>query len=207
MLFVNFWDFMTKRLFDIVISLFLGLLLLPLIVLTAVLVFLNFGWPVIFSQTRPGYKGRLFNIYKFRSMTNELDEAGNLSPDHIRLTRFGKLIRATSLDELPEIWNVLIGNMSLVGPRPLLVEYLAKYNAQQSKRHDVRPGITGWAQVNGRNAISWKEKFDLDVWYVENHNLWLDFKILIITIQRVLFRSGIAAEGHVTMTKFDGNIE
>jgi lipopolysaccharide/colanic/teichoic acid biosynthesis glycosyltransferase len=196
---------MIKRLFDIFLSA-LGLILLsPLIVMTAIFVFVDLGFPIFFTQIRPGYKGNLFKIYKFRSMNDIETKKGMQTPDIKRLTAFGLLIRSTSIDELPSLWNVLIGDMSLVGPRPLLVEYLSLYNGEQARRHNVKPGITGWAQVNGRNALSWRKRFELDVWYVDNHTFFLDLKILLITIKKVLFREGISESGQVTMSKFTGN--
>ena len=193
-----------KKIFDLIVT-FLGLLLLlPIITLTALMVRSKLGSPIFFKQVRPGLNGNLFNIYKFRSMTNECDKDGNLLIDEVRLTKFGKFLRSTSLDELPGLWNVLKGDMSLVGPRPLLVEYLPLYSKRQSRRHEVKPGITGWAQVNGRNAISWDEKFDLDVWYVDNQSIWLDVKILWMTIGKVIFRTGISADSQATMHKFTG---
>ncbi len=195
-----------KRFFDLISS-FIGLLfLLPVIVLIVLLVRLKIGSPIFFKQARPGLNGNLFNMYKLRSMTNECDKDGNLLSDEVRLTKFGKFLRSTSLDELPGLWNVLKGDMSLVGPRPLLVEYLPLYSEKQSRRHEVRPGITGWAQVNGRNAISWEEKFDLDVWYVDNQSIWLDIKILWLTVQKVIVRDGISQSNHVTMDKFKGSL-
>lgn len=196
---------MIKRLFDILISVFVFTTLLPVILVVAILVFMNMGWPIVFSQLRPGKDGKPFKIYKFRSMTHQQDKVGTLLPDAQRLTNFGRILRSTSLDELPALWNVIKGEMSLVGPRPLLMEYLPLYNAKQAKRHDVKPGITGWAQANGRNAISWQEKFDLDVWYVENQSFWLDLKILIMTVKKVIIRDGISGVGEVTMSKFTGN--
>ncbi len=163
------------------------------------------GSPVIFRQKRPGLNSKVFNVYKFRTMNDAYDEQGELLPDAVRLTSFGKLMRKLSLDELPQLWNVLKGDMSFVGPRPLLIEYLPLYNERQARRHDVRPGITGWAQVNGRNAISWEQKFEYDVWYVENRSLWLDFKILLLTVKKVFVSEGISAEGHVTIEKFKGD--
>ena len=193
-----------KRLFDLLVATFaLTLLALPMLAL-AFIVILKLGNPVLFSQVRPGLHGRPFTMFKFRTMTNERESNGFLLPDSERLTPFGRSLRASSLDELPELWNVLIGDMSLVGPRPLLMDYLALYTSEQNKRHDVRPGITGWAQVNGRNAISWPDKFALDVWYVENQNLWLDIKILCLTLREVLMRKGISAENEDTMPKFKG---
>lgn len=163
------------------------------------------GTPVLFSQTRPGYLGKPFNIYKFRSMTDARSADGALLPDEIRLTRFGHLLRSTSLDELPNLWVIFKGDMSLVGPRPLLMEYLPLYNAEQARRHLVKPGLTGWAQVNGRNAISWQEKFALDAWYVDHQSLWLDIKIILLTIKKICVREGISAKGEATMPKFTGN--
>ncbi|MAG77387.1 MAG: sugar transferase [Colwelliaceae bacterium] len=194
-----------KRLFDFLVALTLLLALSPLILITALLVHIKLGSPVLFSQSRPGLHGKIFKMYKFRSMTSETDELGNLLPDSERLTSFGKFLRASSLDELPGLWNVLIGHMSLVGPRPLLVEYLPLYSSEQAKRHNVRPGITGWAQVNGRNALTWQKKFALDVWYVEHQSFLLDIKILLLTVVKVLKRSDISAEGQATMSKFTGN--
>jgi len=182
------------------------LFLLPVIVLIVLLVRLKIGSPIFFKQARPGLNGNLFNMYKLRSMTSECDKDGNLLSDEVRLTKFGKFLRSTSLDELPGLWNVLKGDMSLVGPRPLLVEYLPLYSENQSRRHEVKPGITGWAQVNGRNAISWDEKFDLDVWYVDNQSIWLDIKILWMTIKKVIMRDGISQNNHVSMDKFKGSL-
>lgn len=193
-----------KRLLDIIISLVALILLSPVLLITAILVRTKLGSPIIFKQARPGKNNKIFNMYKFRSMTDEKDEEGNLLPDDVRLTKFGKLLRSTSLDELPELWNILKGDMSIVGPRPLLVQYLPLYNAEQIKRHDVRPGLTGWAQVNGRNAISWEEKFNLDVEYVENISFMHDLKIFFLTIKKVLIKDGISAEGSVTIEKFTG---
>jgi lipopolysaccharide/colanic/teichoic acid biosynthesis glycosyltransferase len=194
-----------KRLFDLLASAF-GLLILavPLAVL-AWLVRRKLGSPVFFSQVRPGLHGKPFLMVKFRTMTNERDANGALLPDAQRLTAFGRFLRASSLDELPELWNVLRGEMSLVGPRPLLMEYLPLYSPEQFRRHEVRPGITGWAQVNGRNAISWEDKFKLDVWYVDNSSLLLDIKILWLTVKKVLVRDGISAAGEATMRKFQGD--
>ena len=195
-----------KRLFDLISS-FIGLLfLLPVMVLIVLLVRLKIGSPVLFKQSRPGLNGKIFNMVKFRTMTNERDKDGNLLSDEIRLTKFGQFLRSTSLDELPGLWSVLKGDMSLVGPRPLLVEYLPLYSEKQSRRHEVKPGITGWAQVNGRNAISWDEKFDLDVWYVDNQSFWLDIKILWLTLVKVAGRDGVNKIGHATTEKFKGNL-
>lgn len=196
---------MIRRVFDLSAST-VGLMLvaLPLAVLT-LLVRCKLGAPVFFTQVRPGLYGKPFRMVKFRTMTNEIDSDGQLLPDDIRLTPFGSFLRSSSLDELPELWNVLKGEMSLVGPRPLLMEYLPLYTPEQARRHEVRPGITGWAQVNGRNALSWEDKFRLDVWYIDNLNLWLDIKILWLTVKKVLIRDGISAAGEVTMPKFTGN--
>jgi lipopolysaccharide/colanic/teichoic acid biosynthesis glycosyltransferase len=185
-----------------------GLLVLgPVILLLAVLVRVKLGSPVLFRQARPGMAGSAFEMAKFRTMTDAKDASGELLPDADRLTGFGQFLRSSSLDELPELWNVLKGDMSLVGPRPLLMEYLPLYSERQARRHEVRPGITGWAQVNGRNALSWDEKFELDVWYVENRTLWLDIKILFLTVWRVLKKDGIAHDGEVTMKRFKGGEE
>ena len=178
---------------------------MPIILLVAFSIRLKLGGPIFFYQQRPGLNGNLFQMIKFRTMLDISGADGNYLPDSDRLTPFGKFLRSTSLDELPELWNVLKGEMSLVGPRPLLVEYLPLYNKQQSHRHDVKPGITGWAQVNGRNAISWEQKFELDIWYVENHNMLLDLKILWMTIFKVFNRAGISQNNEVTMTKFRGS--
>ena len=196
---------MLKRLFDILLSALALILLSPLIAITAIFVIIDLGFPIFFTQIRPGYRGNLFKIYKFRSMKDIETKKGIQTPDIKRLTAFGLLIRSTSIDELPSLWNVLMGDMSLVGPRPLLVEYLSLYNKEQARRHNVKPGITGWAQVNGRNALSWRERFELDVWYVDNHTFFLDLKILLMTVKKVLFREGIAQSGQVTMSKFTGN--
>jgi len=192
-----------KRLLELISS-FIGLLfLLPVIVLIVLLVRFKIGSPILFKQARPGLNEQIFNMYKFRSMTNERDKNGVLLSDKDRLTKFGKFLRSTSLDELPGLWSVLKGDMSLVGPRPLLVEYLPLYSTQQARRHEVKPGVTGWAQVNGRNAISWDEKFDLDVWYVDNQSIWLDIKILWLTVKKVVIRHGISPEGIDIMPRFD----
>ncbi|USK49613.1 sugar transferase [Bacillus sp. CMF12] len=194
-----------KRLFDIIISLIGLLTLLPIILITALLIWFKLGSPIIFKQKRPGLNGIPFFVYKFRTMNQKCDINGHLLPDHLRLTRFGKILRKLSLDELPQLVNVLKGDLSLVGPRPLLMEYLELYSSEQFRRHDVRPGITGWAQVNGRNSISWEEKFELDVWYVDNHSFWLDIKILFLTVLKVFKSEGISQEGHVTIEKFTGS--
>jgi len=191
-----------------VVDIFIIFLSLPIVLLVFILTFLaakvKLGAPVFFKQVRPGLNENLFNMYKFRTMNNERDKDGTLKPDSVRLTKFGQFLRSTSLDELPGLWSVLKGDMSLVGPRPLLVEYLPLYSEKQSRRHEVRPGITGWAQVNGRNAISWSEKFELDVWYVDNQSIWLDIKILWMTVKKVINRDDISAKNEATMTKFDG---
>ena len=196
-----------KRIIDLTIALF-GLLALALPLLLLIwLIRRKLGSPVFFCQIRPGLKAQPFQMVKLRTMTDECSPDGQLLSDQDRLTPFGRWLRASSLDELPELWNVLKGEMSLVGPRPLLVEYLPLYTPEQARRHEVRPGITGWAQVNGRNAISWEEKFKLDVWYVDNQSLWLDLKILWLTIKKVLVRDGISAQGDATMPKFTGSPE
>jgi len=193
-----------KRAFDLICAGF-GLLLLAIPLLFLVRkVRRELGSPVFFTQVRPGMHGKPFKMVKFRSMTSECGPDGQLLPDAVRLTPFGRWLRATSLDELPELWNVLKGDMSLVGPRPLLMEYLPLYSPEQARRHEVRPGITGWAQVNGRNAISWESKFKLDVWYVDNRTLWLDIKVLWLTVKKVVVRDGISADGEATMPKFTG---
>lgn len=196
-----------KRLCDIFFSLLLIVILSPVLLIVYLLVKLKLGSPVLFRQKRPGLHGKIFIVYKFRSMTDEKDNNDKLLSDRERLTGFGKLMRQTSLDELPELFNILKGDMSFVGPRPLLVRYLDRYMPEQARRHEVKPGLTGWAQVNGRNAISWEEKFKLDVWYVDNWSLWLDFKIIIKTLAIVLKRSGISAEGEATMGEFMGGPE
>lgn len=196
---------MLKRVFDLLAASSMLVILSPLILSLALLVRAAIGGPILFSQQRPGRHGKPFNLYKFRTMGNERDDHGNLLPDEVRLTQFGKLLRRFSLDELPQLINVIKGSMSLVGPRPLLMEYLPLYTAEQARRHEVRPGITGWAQVNGRNALTWEEKFKLDVWYVDHQNLWLDMEILWLTVLKVLRSEGVNQEGHATMTKFAGN--
>ena len=195
---------MLKRQFDIIVSIIALVIFSPVFVLVAYKVKKNLGSPILFRQTRPGLNGKSFEMIKFRTMKDATDAQGNPLPDHERLTSFGKMLRATSLDELPELWNVLKGDMSLVGPRPLLMEYLLLYNEEQAKRHNVRPGITGYAQVNGRNAISWEQKFTLDTWYVENQSFWLDIKILFRTVKKVFFKENISAAGNVTISKFTG---
>lgn len=194
-----------KRLIDIVGASVGILLTAPVMLVLALLVRLIMGKPVLFRQMRPGLHGKPFTMLKFRTMTDRRDANGELLPDELRLTKFGKWLRSTSLDELPELFNVLKGEMSLVGPRPLLMEYLPRYTPEQARRHEVKPGITGWAQIHGRNALSWEEKFQLDVWYVDHWNLWLDMKILWLTIWKVLKREGISAEGTATMPIFTGS--
>ena len=194
-----------KPLLDRMLALLLIVLFSPVMLLVAAAIWLKMGSPVLFRQQRPGKDGKIFKIYKFRTMTDERDEAGELLPDEKRLVGVGKFIRSTSLDELPQLFNVLKGDMSFVGPRPLLVEYLPLYNERQRKRHDVKPGITGWAQVNGRNAISWEEKFEYDVWYVEHQSFWLDMKILWMTLMKVIKREGVSQKGQATMEKFKGS--
>ena len=196
---------MFKSIFDKTLALFLIILFSPIYIVVSLLIFFKMGSPILFRQKRPGYKEKIFGIYKFRTMTNEKDEFGNLLPDDKRLIGIGKFIRSTSLDELPQLFNVLKGEMSFVGPRPLLVEYLPLYNQKQKRRHDVKPGITGWAQVNGRNAISWEQKFDYDVWYVDNQSFWLDIKILWLTFLKVVKRSDISSSTSSTMEKFTGS--
>ena len=195
---------MLKRLFDIIFSALALTFLSPVIYLVSRKIAKNLGKPVLFRQKRPGLNGNVFEMTKFRSMRDAVDENGNALPDSERLTPFGEKLRSSSLDELPGLWNVLKGDMSLVGPRPLLVEYLPLYSSVQAKRHNVRPGITGWAQINGRNAIYWEDKFKLDVWYVDNQSFWLDLKILFLTVKKVFIKEGISADGEVTMSKFRG---
>lgn len=195
-----------KRLFDIFASLFGLLILSPVIAVVAYKAHKNLGSPVLFRQVRPGKDGKPFEMIKFRTMLDAYDEQGEPLPNEQRFTKFGNFLRSTSLDELPGLWNVLKGDMSLVGPRPLLVEYLPLYNEQQARRHEVRPGVTGWAQINGRNAISWEQKFDYDVWYVDNQSLWLDIKILLLTVKKVFVREGISSSETVTMPKFKGTV-
>lgn len=193
-----------KRLLDVVISIVVLVVLSPVIGIVALLIRLKIGSPVLFKQSRPGLRGEVFHVYKFRTMTDARDAQGELLPDEVRLTSFGKLMRKLSLDELPQLWNVLKGDMSFVGPRPLLVEYLPLYNDRQARRHDVRPGITGWAQVNGRNAISWEQKFEYDVWYIENRSLWLDFKILLLTVKKFLSVRELVKKGKQPWRNLEG---
>jgi len=194
-----------KRAVDYLAALFVLLLLWPVLLIVSIFIHFKLGTPVLFKQKRPGLNGKIFEMVKFRSMRDAFDQSGNALPDSDRLTPFGLKLRSSSLDELPGLWNVLKGDMSLVGPRPLLVEYLPLYNKEQLKRHNVRPGITGWAQVNGRNAISWEDKFKLDVWYVENRTFWLDIKILLLTVKKVFIKEGISADGEITISKFTGS--
>lgn len=194
-----------KRPMDFILSLLAIIILSPVFILTGILVRTKLGSPILFKQNRPGLGEKIFTMYKFRTMTDQKDETGELLPDHIRLTKFGKMLRATSLDELPELFNILKGDMSIIGPRPLLVQYLPLYNAHQQRRHEVRPGLSGYAQVNGRNSISWEEKFDLDVHYVDNVTFVNDVKIIMLTIKKVFTRDGISSESSVTMEAFEGN--
>lgn len=196
---------MIKRIFDFLVALSVLVTLLPVIIVVAALIRFKLGKPILFTQNRPGLNGDIFKMMKFRTMLDAKDKQGNLLPDDQRMTKFGSFLRSTSLDELPGLFNVLKGDMSLVGPRPLLVQYLPLYNKKQARRHNVRPGITGWAQVNGRNAISWEQKFELDVWYVNNQSMWLDLKILLLTVKKVFIRDGINADGHVTIEPFKGS--
>ncbi len=200
----SFYNNVGKRCFDLTIVIPCILLLLPILIVIALFVSFFLGKPVLFSQQRPGLHGKIFTIHKFRTMSNTYGANMEFLPDSERLSRFGQFLRSTSLDELPELYNVLKGDMSLVGPRPLLVEYLDKYNLEQARRHEVKPGITGWAQINGRNALSWEEKFRLDVWYVEHQSFLLDLKILFLTFSTVFRRRGISANGNATMPKFEG---
>jgi len=201
----TFYHRVGKRLFDLLLAVPTLVVLSPLLTVLALLVRVNLGAPVLFRQTRPGLHGKPFILYKFRTMTDARDAQGNLLPDAERLTAFGRFLRATSLDELPELWNVLKGDMSLVGPRPLLMQYLDRYTPEQARRHEVRPGITGWAQVNGRNALTWEQKFALDVWYVDHVSFWLDIKIIALTFWKILKREGINQPGQATAEEFFGS--
>ena len=194
-----------KRLFDLIIASLAALILSPIMLLVSVSVAVDLGFPILFRQKRPGYHGEIFTIYKFRTMKDNKDSQGNLLPDANRLSKLGRFLRSTSLDELPELFNIIKGDMSLVGPRPLLIEYLPLYNQEQARRHDVIPGITGWAQVHGRNALNWEQKFELDVWYVDHWSFWLDIKILALTVVKVLKREGISQPGKATSEPFKGN--
>lgn len=196
---------MLKRVFDVLAAALALVILSPVLAVVAWQISRKMGSPVLFRQVRPGMNGKPFEMIKFRTMKDAVDAEGNPLPDSERLTPFGQFLRSSSLDELPELWNVLKGEMSLVGPRPLLMEYLPLYTPQQYRRHEVRPGVTGWAQINGRNSLSWDEKFQLDVWYVENQSLWLDLKILFMTVKKVVVRDGISADGEATMPKFTGS--
>ena len=196
-----------KRFFDFIVALSVLIILLPIIIFVAALIRIKLGSPILFTQRRPGLNGKVFKMMKFRSMLDGKDKYDNLLPDDERMTQFGSFLRSTSLDELPGLFNVLKGDMSLVGPRPLLVQYLPLYNTEQARRHNVRPGITGWAQVNGRNAISWEQKFKLDVWYVDNQSFFFDLKILFLTVKKVFVREGISADGEATMSLFEGSDE
>jgi len=193
-----------KPIIDFILAVILIILFFPVMAMVSILIFFSMGKPILFKQKRPGYKEKIFTLYKFRTMTNERDENGNILPDEKRLTKIGKIIRSLSLDELPQLFNVLKCDMSFVGPRPLLVEYLPLYNERQRKRHEVKPGITGLAQVKGRNALTWKEKFEYDIYYVEKLSFWLDLKIILLTIWKVVKREGISQEGRATMEKFNG---
>jgi len=196
---------MIKRLLDLFVTIIALIVLAPVVFITALMVRSKLGSPILFTQNRPGLNGATFQMLKFRTMLDATDKQGNQLPDEQRMTPFGGFLRSASLDELPGLFNVLKGDMSLVGPRPLLVQYLPLYNDEQTRRHNVRPGITGWAQVNGRNAISWEQKFSFDVWYVDNQSFWLDIKILLLTVKKVFVREGISADGHVTITPFKGS--
>ena len=200
----SFYERYLKRLLDILLSGIALIVLSPVLLVTALLVRVKLGSPVVFCQERPGKNENIFKLYKFRTMTDARDENGQLLPDEVRLTKFGRLLRSTSLDELPELWNIFRGDMSIVGPRPLLVKYLPLYNEFQKHRHDVTPGLTGWAQVNGRNALSWEKKFELDVWYAENISFSLDVKIVLMTVMKVFRREGISSETAATMEEFRG---
>lgn len=196
---------MTKRIFDLLVGSVLAIVLLPIMLAVAVIVRVRLGSPVLFRQRRPGLHGRPFTLLKFRTMSDAQSRDGHLLPDAERLPPIGRALRASSLDELPELWNVIRGDMSLVGPRPLLMEYLELYSPEQARRHDVRPGLTGWAQIHGRNALNWEDRFRLDVWYADHHSLWLDLRILVATLRTVLTRRGISAPGEPTMPKFTGS--
>lgn len=196
---------LSKRILDLIIASIALVVLSPVLVVTGLLVWIFHGRPVLFRQVRPGFRSQLFTVYKFRTMNEGRDAQGNLLPDEQRLTRLGRFLRSSSLDELPELFNVLKGEMSLVGPRPLFKHYLERYSSEQARRHEVLPGITGWAQVNGRNALDWDEKFRLDVWYVDNWSFWLDLKILLITLWKVIKREGISQPGHATAEEFMGS--
>lgn len=195
----------SKRLFDLVLTISGLILISPILAVVTLLVWIYHGRPILFKQVRPGYRGKLFAVSKFRTMTNKHDSSGELLPDEQRLTSLGRFLRGSSLDELPELWHVVRGQMSLVGPRPLLVQYLERYSPEQARRHNVLPGISGWAQVNGRNVLTWEDKFRLDVWYVDNWSIWLDIKILALTLWKVIKREGISQPGHATAEEFMGS--
>jgi len=195
-----------KRIFDLIVLSTGVLFILPILIIIAVVVKTKLGSPIFFEQPRPGLNGKIFKMIKFRTMLDATDKQGKQLPDEQRITLFGDFLRSASLDELPGLFNVFKGDMSIVGPRPLLVEYLPLYNDEQSRRHNVRPGITGWAQVNGRNAITWEQKFSFDIWYVDNQSFWLDVKIILLTVKKVLVREGISADGHVTVETFKGTL-
>jgi lipopolysaccharide/colanic/teichoic acid biosynthesis glycosyltransferase len=203
----NLYSKVGKRIFDIFLALFLFTFMIPIFVIVGFLIFIFMGRPIIFKQERPGLNNKLFTIFKFRTMNNGTDENGVLAQDSERITYLGKIFRSWSIDELPEIWNILTGKMSFVGPRPLLIEYLDIYSAQQSRRHEVKPGLTGWAQVNGRNNISWEDKFNLDIWYVDNVSFKLDLKILLKTITYTIKKEGVTSKNHVTSPKFKSSSE
>ena len=204
---LNFYVKVGKRIFDIFLALFLFIFMSPIFVIVGFLIFIFMGRPIIFKQERPGLNNKLFTIFKFRTMNNSSDENGVLAQDSERITYLGKIFRSWSIDELPELWNILTGKMSFVGPRPLLIEYLDIYSAQQSRRHEVKPGLTGWAQVNGRNDISWEDKFNLDIWYVDNVSFTLDLKILLKTITYTIKKEGVTSKNHVTSPKFKSSSE
>lgn len=202
---MSLYEAFFKRILDILLSGIALFLLLPIMLFVMALVGLNLGFPVIFKQKRPGKDGKIFNMYKFRTMTSEVDDNGNLLPDDVRLTKFGKFLRSTSLDELPELWNILKGDMSIIGPRPLLEKYLPLYSKEQNRRHEVRPGLTGYAQANGRNALTWQEKFKMDVYYVDHITFLGDLEIILQTIKTVIKRDGISSDTTATMEEFKGN--
>ena len=203
--FNKFYRFGIKPVLDRLVATIVLLIFSPILLMVAIAIFLRMGSPIVFTQPRPGKHGHIFTFYKFRTMTNDRDAGGNLLRDKERLTAIGQLLRKTSLDELPQVWNVLKGDMSFVGPRPLMVQYLERYSPEQARRHDVMPGITGWAQINGRNTISWEQKLKLDVWYVDNCSLWLDIKILFLTLWKVFKKEGISQQNHATIEEFMGN--
>ncbi|MBW4646785.1 MAG: sugar transferase [Goleter apudmare HA4340-LM2] len=205
-IFTKQYSLFIKSILDRFVAAIILLLCLPVMLIIAIPIYIDMGRPILFTQPRPGKNGHIFNFYKFRTMTNESDDQGNILSDEKRLTKLGQFLRKTSIDELPQLWNVLKGDMSFVGPRPLLVKYLDRYTPEQARRHDVLPGITGLAQVKGRNAISWEDKFNLDVWYVDNWSVWLDFKILLMTVLKVVQQDGINQEGYATSEEFKGQL-